>query len=425
MNHNINQNKASALAWLMWGLTAAFFFLDYLSRVAPSVMYRYIQVDFGINEAGLGILIASFYIPCILMQIPVGLTVDRVSVRTILSSMSLMAAVGCVVFGMADGLVLGTFGRILIGLGSVFSFISALRLATAWFPPAQLGLIVGLTQTVGKLGAIVGQAPVSWLVSGIGWRYTMMIIALLFAVLAILLYCFIQDAPGTARHQYKPENQLSIRDSLLRVITNRQSWLNALYAGFLFAPTAIIGEYIGPVFLQYGLGFNAHTAALAISLIFVGLGISSPLSGWISDKLGHRKPIMIISAVSGVVLTSLLIYYPAMSSTAICLLLLIFGITNTGLIISYAVSMELHEKQVRGMSIALTSMISILTGVSMQMLVGVLLDQTSGSRSNHIETLKLADFQAGLWILPLFSLIALMLTFTIRETFCSRNKSAQ
>src|SRR5271163_3231901 len=87
-----------AFAWIIWGLAAAFYFSDYLARVAPGVMHRYLQIDFGINEAGFGILTASFYVPYILMQIPVGLTVDRISIRWILTIMSLVTAFGCCIF---------------------------------------------------------------------------------------------------------------------------------------------------------------------------------------------------------------------------------------------------------------------------------------------------------------------------------------
>ena len=157
-------------SWLIWGLAATFYFSDYMARVAPTVMHRFLQMDFGINEAGFGILTASFYIPYILMQIPVGLTVDRVSVRYILTLMSLATALGCVVFGLANGLMVASIGRMLIGFSAAFAFISALRLATSWFPPAMLGLLAGLTQALGMLGGAAGQMPVSFLVGAVGWR---------------------------------------------------------------------------------------------------------------------------------------------------------------------------------------------------------------------------------------------------------------
>ena len=405
-------------AWLIWGLAAAFYFSDYLARVAPGVMHRYLQLDFGMNEAGFGILTASFYVPYILMQIPVGLTVDRISIRWILTIMSLITAFGCCVFGLADGLLTASIGRMLIGFSAAFAFISALRLATSWFPPAMLGLLAGLTQALGMLGAAAGEAPVSFLVSAVGWRHSMLIIAFLFIALAALLYQYIQDRPGSKIHEVKFENRLSIFQSLKVILSHRQTWLNAFYAGFLFGPTAVIGESIGPAYLQYGRGLSAHAAAFATGLIFIGWGIGGPLSGWLSDKIGRRKPLMIVSAMCGVVLTTLFVFYPNMDANTAYLLFFAFGFTNTGVAIAYAVSTEIHDRNVVGTSIAFTNMASIFIGALMQPLVGRLVDLVSGSRAYNVESLLLSDFQYGFRILPICSVIALLLAFTVKETYC-------
>jgi sugar phosphate permease len=410
-------------AWLIWGLAAAFYFSDYLARVAPGVMHKYLQIDFGINEAGFGILTASFYIPYILMQIPVGLMVDRISIRWLLTSMSLITAFGCCVFGLADTLMMGSVGRMLIGFSAAFAFICSLRLATSWFSPTMLGLLSGLTQALGMLGAAAGETPISFLVSNVGWRYSMFIIAFLFIALAALLYQYIQDKPSHDGHDVRLVKRVSILESLKTVLSCRKTWLNALYAGFLFGPTAVIGEAIGPAYLQYGRDLGMHAAAFATGLIFIGWGVGGPLSGWLSDRIGRRKPLMIISALFGVVLTSLFVFLPNLDRTLAYWLFFIYGLTNTGVAISYAVSTELHQRSVVGTSIAFTNMMSIFIGASLQPLVGRLVDLVSGARAYHVETLLLSDFQAGLKLLPWCSLIALLLSFTIKETYCRRINS--
>jgi MFS family permease len=118
------------------------------------------------------------------------------------------------------------------------------------------------------------------------------------------------------------------------------------------------------------------------------------------------------------VLTSLFVFYPKMDTTTVYLLFFIFGLTNTGVAIAYAVSTEIHENNVIGTAIAFTNMISILIGALMQPLVGRLVDLMSGGRGYHVETLLLSDFQAGLKLLPLCSLIALILAFMVKETYC-------
>jgi MFS family permease len=417
-SESIMKKYRQHFAWLIWGLAAAFFFSDYLARVAPGVMHRFLQMDFHINEADFGILTASFYVPYILMQIPVGLTVDRMSIRWILTVMALVTALGCCVFGLAGNLWIASVGRMLIGFSAAFAFVSALRLATSWFPPTMFGLLAGLTQALGMLGAAAGEAPVSFLVGTVGWRHSMLIIALLFIVLAVLLFQYIQDTPNSKTTEIKFAKRPRILDSLRIVLSDRQTWLNALYAGFLFAPTAVIGESIGPAYLQFGRGLTAHTAAFATGLIFIGWGIGGPLSGWISDKVGRRKPIMILSALCGVVLTTLFVFYPHLDKNAAYLLFFLFGLTNTGVAIAYAVSTEINDRSVVGTAMAFTNMTSIFVGALMQPLVGRLIDLVAGNRGYNVESLLLSDFQFGFRLLPLCSIIALVLAFSVKETYC-------
>lgn len=112
------------------------------------------------------------------------------------------------------------------------------------------------------------------------------------------------------------------------------------------------------------------------------------------------------------------VFLPGLSQTSAYLIFFAFGITNTGVAIAYAVSTELHDRNVVGTSIAFTNMTSIFVGALLQPLVGRLVDMAAGSRAYNLENLLLSDFQAGLKILPLCSLVALILAFTIKETYC-------
>lgn len=412
----------SSLAWLVWGLAAAYFFADYFARVSPGVMTAQLQQAFDVSAAGLGSLSAFFYYPYLLMQIPVGLIVDRKSIRGILTVMALLTALGCIVFGLADHLYVGFVGRLLIGFSAAFAFVSALRLAAAWFPASRLGLLAGLTQALGMLGAAVGEAPVSLMVSSIGWRETMGVMASVFVVLAVLIYRYIQDRPPHQRAQVKhPSLQLSIGLSLKYVLSNPRTWYNACFAGLVFAPTAVIGEFWGPAFLQFGRGFSAHAAAFANGLIFIGWGIGGPLTGWLSDRLGKRKPLMMASAGCGLLITSILIFTPSLSYWHICILLFLYGLTNTGVSLAYAVSTEINPYRVVGASIAFTNMSSVIIGASLLPVVGKLMD--SYAYRHHMQDTVLAQmglnaFQHGLWVLPLCSMLALVCCFFIKETYC-------
>jgi MFS family permease len=416
-----NSKNQLGSAWLIWGLAATFYFSDYMARVAPSVMHRYLQIDFGINEVGFATLTAFFYVPYILMQIPVGLTVDRFKVRYLLTVMSILTAIGCCIFGAANDLAVASIARVIIGFSAAFAFTSALRLATSWFPPTMLGMLAGLTQALGMLGASAGQAPLSFLVVGVGWRYSMFVIAAIFIGLAVLLFIYIQDKPTTSVNLSKKSAvvpKYKILESLRIVMSSKQTWINGLYAGFLYGPSTVIGEAIGPAYLEYGRGLPTHSAAFAVGLIFIGWVFGGPIMGIISDRIGLRKPCMIASAVFGMIFTSIFVFYPHMNTGLTYTIFFLFGLTNSGVAIAYAVSTELHSRRVIGTAIAITNMLSIFIGALLQPLVGFLVDFVSNGRGYHVESLLLSDFQYGLKILPISSFIAFILALLVKETYC-------
>lgn len=424
-NKNDFVRKRALLAWLVWGLAAAYFFSDYLARVSIGVMGRELQISFEVSAGALGLLSSFFYYPYIVMQMPVGLMVDRYSIRLLLTSMSFVTALGCVVFGSATNLWWAGLGRGLIGFSAAFAFVSALRLAASWFPAERLGLLAGLTQALGMWGAAFGEAPVALIMSYLSWRNTMYLIAVLFCLLAVLILFFVQDRPSSSfknlKKQSKPSTSsqpLSVLKSLKMVLLNSQTWLVALYAGFLFAPSAVIAELWGPSYLEYGRGLSKHAAAFATGLIFIGWGIGGPIAGWLSDKLGKRKPVMYGSAVCGALILSLIFYCQSLTAYQLYALFFLYGFTNIGVVVAYAVATEINPKPTVGASIAFANMGSIFIGAICQPIFGKVIEYGIGHKVVDISTLTATDFSIAVSLLPICSVIALVIAFILRETNC-------
>ena len=113
-----------------------------------------------------------------------------------------------------------------------------------------------------------------------------------------------------------------------------------------------------------------------------------------------------------------MIYFPTQNKLLAYMLFFIFGLTNSGVGLAYAVSTELSSRAVVGTAIAFTNMASIFVGATLQPLVGKLIDKVAGDRSFHVDTLNLTDFQQPLALLIICSAIALILAFVVKETYC-------
>ena len=84
--------------WFIWVLSAGFFFYKYLLQVSPSVMSYQLMSAYSLTGAGLGNLAACFFYGYFLMQIPVGLILDKWSPRLVITIAVFFCALSTLLF---------------------------------------------------------------------------------------------------------------------------------------------------------------------------------------------------------------------------------------------------------------------------------------------------------------------------------------
>lgn len=421
-----SKNRYASIApWLIWGLAAFFFFAHYVVRVTPGQISEELEVAFHITKTQMGLLGAAFYLPYVIMQMPVGYLVDRFGSRLLLTFAVIVCSVSSFIFASAVVFDMAIVSRILLGFCSATAFIGALKLITVWFEPRKLALLVGITQALGMLGASTGAGLVPYLNDAVGWRSTFQIFGIVFLVLAVLIFAFVRNHPSQERTAEGEHNTPSVRNlSLKHVLMNRYTWINAFYAGFIYAPTDVMGELWGHEFLRHIHGLASHTASMSISFLFIGWGIGGPLAGWLADHLG-RRPVMILSAVFGLVILPIVFYVPHLSPLLILVLLFFYGITNTGLIASYAAAGELHDKTQAGFSMAIANMLSVMLGALLMPLLGWLLEwQAKSHMMDGVMRFIPQDYERATLVLPLCMLLALLCSLFSRETLAPADQSS-
>lgn len=422
MAHQQDRPRVPPMAWLVWGLAALYYFTQYILRVVPSVIQSELMITFEITATISGYLGGLFYYPYIIMQMPTGALVDRFGARYLLGFGALLCGLSAFLFAQADSLIVLFISRFLLGLCSAAGFVSALKLAKTWFPASLLGLIVGITQTFGMLGASSG-GPISSITETYGYPSIFWGIGTFFVVLSALCFMYVRNAPTDLNPHHHSSKNLSMKTSVLKVFKSKYTWINAMYAGLLYAPIQVLGEYWGVVFFSNVYDLSNEQAAWAKSMLFIGWLIGSPFAGVLSDRVG-RRPVMILSALSCTALLALLFLAPTMSSIALFIVCFLLGLSNTGLIAAYAASGELHDSQAAGLSMAVANMFSILFGAILIPICGTLLDAiTTGNISPTGEPIyTLRECLLSFSILPVCALIALGCSFMMKETYTPKAK---
>lgn len=410
-------------AWLIWSVGACSFGYGWFQRVTPSVAVAELMAEFAIGAAALGNLSALYLYAYASLQLPVGALHDRYGPRLVLSAAALLSAVGAVLFATAGDLGQAYLGRLLIGIGSAASFVGGLTLVQHWFPTHRYAFVSGLTMMVGMAGGVFGQGPLAWVVQAAGWRPAVLGMAAVGLLLALVTWTVVRDRPPGAAGRGVAARRLGVAAAIAATVRQPQNWVATLFGGAIAGPLLAFGALWGVPYMMLRYGVERPTAAFTASLLLIGLGIGSPLAGYLSDRTGRRRPPMLVGAAASGVIWSLLIYAPALPLPVFQALVLLAGIFAGSGVIAFSVVRELMPQGMAATATGLVNTANVGIGAILQPLVGLLLDLGwRGEMLAGARVYPLTTFTAAFAVLPAACALAFLAALLTREThFRTRN----
>lgn len=407
---------ARFLPWFIYSIGAIFYCYEYLLRILPSAMTEHFLQTFQMTGASFGNLLAFYYYAYTPMQLPVGILMDRFDPRTLLIWAALICVFGNYLLTQSH-LIEAQAGRFLIGLGSSFSFIGVLKLASLWLPSTRFALVTGFTVSLGMLGAVLGNVGAAKLVSLFGAIPTLSLTVLI-GFLIVILFWFALPTVHQANH--RAQHQLNYHEFFREVLTlckNPQMWLFGCVGSLLYLSLSAFAEvWSVPYFMRiYGLS-NTQAASLT-SLVFLGWAIGGPIIGWLSDRLEKRRlPLMLGSILGG--LCFVLLMNNHRSFFLLGILLFLFGFFSAAQVLVFPIARELNHPALSGTAIALTNLLVMLGGALSQPLIGKLLDQFTRypMMVGNLQHFSIQGFHYALRLIPIAFLIAAVLLLFSKET---------
>ncbi len=419
MQETLSKPKISIwFPWLICGLGALFYTYEYFLRIAPNVMMPELMKTFHIGSASLGNLIAFYYYAYAPSQLLVGLLMDHLGPRRILTIACLICGIGTYLFASTNIYSIAAFGRFLMGFGSAFAFVGVLKLATIWLPPNRFAMVSGLTSALGTVGASVGEITLSELVNQVGWRETIMGSAVLGVILSIVLLLFIRDGSPEAKALDARDNLdfKTILHGMITILSNHKIWITGVIGSLLYLPTSAFAEAWGKNYVEIVHNLTSSDAALVISSIFLGFTIGGPLNGLLSDRMNSRiKPIQYGSLISAVIMAILLF----ITHQPLWLLLIegfSLGFFYSVQVIVFAMGREYSPEWASGSAVAAINMIVMLGGVIFQPVIGYILEVGwNHTMNNGVPVYTIADYHRAAYIFPVALLISPILAIFLRS----------
>ena len=328
-----------------WGFCLLFYFGQYALRSAPGVMVPELTAQFGLTALGVSSLIGLYYYTYSTFAIVAGAALDRLGPKYVIPAGIVVAAFGSILFGLGTS-VSAEGGRLLQGAGSAFAFTGAVYLASHGFRGSYLATAIGFTQMFGMLGGSAGQFAVGPMIHGfITWQQFW-----IFAGVALIAVAGVVVIATPAGHDVREPGSdtslLSMFKPYKVVLTNPQSYLCGFAAGLLFLPTTIGDMIWGVPFLRDGLGVGYTEAVNRATMVPLGWVIGCPLLGYIADRIGRRKPVLIGGAVLMLLAAGAFVYLPGVAPPY--LLGLLLGIGSGAAMIPYTMIKEVNPDEVKG-----------------------------------------------------------------------------
>ncbi|NCT57592.1 MAG: MFS transporter [Legionella sp.] len=412
------QTHHKLMPYFVFMLATAFYLYEFILQVSPGVMATPIMKTFGVSASGFGFISAFYFYAYAPMQVPAGLLFDRYGPRKLMTCAIILCALGSVFFAATTSIIAAAAGRFLMGFGSAFSFIGALVLLSRWFPPTKFALFAGVAQFMSSLGAMFGEQPLAMLIHAYGWQNASFILAGIGFILALLFWVFIRDYPDQAT-QATPKHPLSEEWKRLRLVTGKgYTWVTGLYACTIWTPIAVFAGLWGIPYLQVKYNTSLLIASGMCSMIWLAIGLGSPLLGWWSDRLKTRRFALGLSAILGLFATSLVLYMPDIPMIWMYLILFIFGLGASGQTVSFAVVKDNNHPNLVGTACGFNNLSVVIGAAFFQPMVGVVLKHIGDVHVvDGISLYGLLGYQKALFIMPVCYLISLMFVlFGIKES---------
>lgn len=353
--------------WTVLAVALGWFLVAGTMLTLPALLPRIIA-EFDVSNARAGLAVTLMWLVYGALQFPAGLLTDRVGERRMLLSSMVAGAlvVSALVFAPTFEVLVGTCA--LLGIvGGLFA-TPRVTLLTRTFPNHS-GTAIGAVMSLGNVGSSLLPIAGGLVAAAAGWRLGFGLVVPLF--LGVLAVIWLTVPGGTARAD---DSELSIRETIPPLLTElRTREVTLVTAGvtltfFTFQGlTAFLTTYLVTI-----KGIPDGTAALLYGALFAVAAVAQPIAGRVSDVIGERAVLVVITGLYAVLLVVLV-----SSSSLIVLapIVVLLGTQRGATPVATAYLTTALSEETRGTGYGLLR--TVFTGVSSSaaVVVGLLADE--------------------------------------------------
>lgn len=411
-----NRMPNAWLKWAGWCFLISIFMSGFFFRFAPSTLSGSMQQELSLTASTLGIVASMHFWIYTLMQMPAGMFTDSVGIRNAGIIGGGITTIGAFCFGIAPNLVVLLVGSALLGLGLSAVFVALMSYNATWFSSERHSLVMGTTMLLAALGSVIAQTPTAHLLNWLSWREIILFFGAFTLLATACLLVFCKSDPGSKKtSEAKAKKTVHpLQRGNRYVLRNRQVWLLfvcvAATNGTLYA---FLGLWAVPL-LTDGFSIRPAQAAQYATVTLTIYGIGSVFWGWFADRIGTKKPIIVVTCMLSVVVWACMAFAEWELGWVAMALFVLLGLSGGPVGVIFAATKESVALENVGFAIALVNMGAFLTAALVQSGFGIILDIVANAELEMAPTLQ--SYQIALVLPLMISSLGVVSSLLLRET---------
>ncbi len=322
-----------------------------------SVALPPVQAEFGVTRAEASLPYTLTLLGFAFGGVLMGRLSDRFGIMLPLLGGSVSIGLGYIAAGLSGSLLEFSLAQgILIGLlGSSATFGPLIANTSLWFEKRR-GIAVALVSSGNYLAGAIWPPIIQYSFDNVGWRTTFIGIGV-FSVLTMLPLAWMLRGRPPGHSSTATTFDDRPRASTSTGLTSNQLLVMLSIAGIACC-VAMSMPQVHIVAYCADLGYGAATGANMLAMM-LGLGLISRLAtGWIADKLGGLKALLVGTSMQGL---ALLLFIPFDSLLSLYLIAALFGLVQGGIVPSYAIIVrEYFSPREAGAKVGIVLMATLL-----------------------------------------------------------------
>ncbi|MFF5341901.1 nitrate/nitrite transporter [Streptomyces althioticus] len=367
-------------ALAVWGIGVSVYFVAVIFRTSLGVAGLDAADRFDVGASALSTFSILQLLVYAGMQIPVGLLVDRLGTKKVLSLGAVLFTLGQLGFALSPSYGMALAARALLGCGDAMTFISVLRLGMRWFPARRGPLIGQMAGLIGMAGNLVSTLVLARLLHGVGWTAAFAGSSLAGVVVLVLVLLFLKDHPEG--HEPEP---VSHRGAAYVRRQIAASWREpgtrlGLWVHFTTQFPAMVFLLLwGMPFLVEAQGLSRAVAGELLTLVVLAnMAVGLVYGQVVARHHAARLPLALGTVGSTALLWAVTLAWPGDRAPMWLLIVLcaVLGACGPASMIGFDFARPANPPERQGTASGITNMGGFVASMTTLFAIGVLLDAT-------------------------------------------------